>query len=268
MQSSQGVAVIDALRGSSADQERGGQPDTRSQTPVSSPPPQTSVLPRCAPEQLALSIETLAGQNAAVLRHVRGDACRLATLTLRVTVIDRHGRRDAIDLADAQELGDDYLPETERVVPFSICGEGAPFIAEARAGPYSTRAPAVVGGSNCAGTIRRRLVRFGREADTKRVTVEALDTSILPLTVRIDLPHGAEIDVWMQESTGTRIDVLGRARRSDCERHGARDVCLVRYGLLPGNSAGVWSLFVRKPSKGTAVVRLAIAFGAVSFGQG
>jgi hypothetical protein len=198
--------------------------------------------------------------NAVVLRHVRGDACRLAALTLRVTTIDRHGRRDRVGLAGAREFGGDYEPTSEAVVHFSICGEGAPFVAEVRAGPYSARGLALLAGPNCASAVRRRIIRLGRGAGSKTVPVEALDPASHPLSVRVDLPHRADVDIWLQDSAGQVIEVLIGDRRADCRRHGDRDICLVRYPLLPAHSAGLWTLFAQKLSEGPAVVRAAITF--------
>jgi hypothetical protein len=78
-----------------------------------------------------------------------------------------------------------------------------------------------------------------------------------PLTVRVDLPSAAEVDVWF-ERFGSRIDVLDRSRRHACERQEDRELCLLR--LPPSDDdSGVWLLLVRKLSAGSAVIRLSIA---------
>jgi hypothetical protein len=104
-----------------------------------------SQLPRCKREQLVLSVENVGDQSAVAVRHVQGPACRLTSLPLRVFVTDRDGKRDELGLGDEAELGGEFSRGLERLVPFSVCGEGAPFVAEAKAGPYSARGPAKVG---------------------------------------------------------------------------------------------------------------------------
>jgi hypothetical protein len=249
------VAVVDALRGS---------PSAR---PQSSTPP-----PPCERDQLALSIEAQGGESAVVLRQVRGRACRLTSLKVRIFVIDRRGRRNEIALGEtpdpeASELGGDYPPGLANVIPVSICGEGAPFVVEARAGQSSTRGPGPIGGQNCAAAVRSRVLRFGSGSGVRHTTIEALDPRQHPVTVRIVLPRSADVDVWMETTSGSRIDVLDRSRRSDCKRHDSRDICVIRYGLLEARSPGVWTLFIRKLSRSPTLIRVSVAFED-SFGQG
>ena len=225
-----------------------------------------SSLPRCSREQLALSVEALADGNTVVVRHVQGPACQLTSLPLRVFVTDRQGDREEIGLGDEAELGGEFSPGVERIVPFSVCGEGAPFEAEARAGPYSARGPANVGGQNCDSAVRVRAFRFGVRPQDRQVSLEALDPSIHPLTVRINLPVSADVELWMETATGRRIDLP--AGGGDCQRHASREVCRVRYGLLEGISPGVWTLHARKWSRGAARVRVYVAFAPLAFGPG
>jgi hypothetical protein len=225
-----------------------------------------SPLPRCKREQLALSVESVGDQSGVALRHVQRPACQLTSLPLRVFVTDRKGKRQELGLGDEAELGGVFSPGLERIVPFSVCGEGAPFVAEARAGPYSARGPAKVGGQNCDAAVRTRVFRFGDRPEERRVNVEALDPALHPLTVRINLPRSADVELWMQTGSGHKIEL--RVERSDCQRHATRALCVIRYGLFEGNSAGVWSLHARKWSLGAARVRVSVAFGPVALGQG
>lgn len=222
---------------------------------------QAAALPGCRRAQLALSLETIGGQNNAVLRHIRGRPCRLAHLRLRVFVTDRHGKRDQLGLGGLDELGGEFTSGIERIVPFSVCGEGAPFVADAKAGPYVARGPAQVGGQNCYSAVRHRVFRFGAKPGVRRATVEALDVTTHPLTIRITRPRRAQIDVWMQETPGGTLEVFDHKYRDACSRRGAHQSCVLRFGLLEGKSAGLWTAYVRKLSVGSARVRIAFAFG-------
>lgn len=221
---------------------------------------QASALPHCRRAQLALSLEAVGGQNEVALRHVRGRPCRLAHLRLRVFVTDRRGERNELGLGGLDQLGGEFTSGIERIVPFSICSEGAPFVAEARAGPYVARGPAQVGGQNCYSAVRHRVFRFGAKPGVRTATVEALDVTSHPLTIRITLPRRAQIDVWMQETPGGTLDVFDHEHRDACSRRGARQSCVVRFGLLEGKSAGLWTAYVRKLSVGPARVRISFAF--------
>jgi hypothetical protein len=209
-----------------------------------------------------------------VLRQVRGRACRLTSLKVRIFLIDRQGTRNEIALGDtpelaaeASELGGDYPPGLANVIPVSICGEGAPFVIEARAGPYSTRGPGLIGGQNCAAAVRSRVLRFGSGSGIRHTEIEALDPRQHPVTVRIVLPRSADVDVWMETTSGSRMDVLDHSRRGDCKRRDSRDICVIRYGLLEGRSPGLWTLFIRKLSRRPTLIRVSVAFED-SFGQG
>jgi hypothetical protein len=244
------AAAVDALR------------DSPSARPQSAAP-----LPPCERDQLALSIAAEGGASAVALRQVRGRACNLASLNVRIFVIDRRGRREEIALGDtpasaaaASDLGGDYPPGLADVIPISICGEGAPFVVEASAGPYSARGPGLIGGQNCAAAVRSRVLRFGNAKGTRRAKIEALDPSQHPVTVRVALPRRTDVDVWMEPTAGSRIDVLDRSNRSDCKGRDSRDVCVIRYGPLERRSAGLWTLFVRKLSIGPTLIRVSVAF--------
>jgi hypothetical protein len=65
------AGIVDAVLRSDGEAHRSSAP--AKVTTVSAPAP----LPVCRPEQLALSIETLGGSDVFVLRHVRGEPCRL-----------------------------------------------------------------------------------------------------------------------------------------------------------------------------------------------
>lgn len=222
---------------------------------------QAGALPGCRRAQLALSLETVGGQNNAVLRHVRGRSCRLAHLRLRVFVTDRHGGRSKVGLGGLNDLRGEFTSGIERIVPFSVCGEGAPFVADAKAGPYVAHGPAQVGGQNCHSAVRRRVFRFGAKPGVSDATVEALDVTTHPLTIRITLPRRAQIDVWMQETPGGTLEVFDHKHRDACSRPEAHQSCVLRFGLLEGKSAGLWTAYVRKLSVGSARVRIAFAFG-------
>jgi hypothetical protein len=164
-------------------------------------------------------------------------------------------------LEGLSDLGGDFSSGLERIVPFSVCGEGAPFVADARAGPYVARGRAQVGGRNCGSAVRERVFRFSDEPGVRKATVEGLDLATHPLTVSIDLPRGAQVDVWMQKTPDGTLEVFDHAENRRCKARNGRERCVVRFGLLEGTSAGVWTAFVRKLSSGPARIRISFAFG-------
>jgi hypothetical protein len=69
--------------------------------------------------------------------------------------------------------------------------------------------------------------------------------------------------MWMFGSSPSqepaRIDVLGRGRRRDCRELEDRDICLTRIDVLQDDAEG-WTLIARKIFRGSAVMRLRVAF--------
>jgi hypothetical protein len=114
--------------------------------------------------------------------------------------------------------------------------------------------------------------RFGPGQGVRRVKVEALDPApdraLYSLTLRLAFRAGVEVDVWLETASGSPLRVFDHTRPDECKRRGDRASCVVRYGLIPGNSPGVWTLFVRKLSRGPALVRVHAAIGSLVVGVG
>jgi hypothetical protein len=86
-----------------------------------------------------------------------------------------------------------------------------------------------------------------------------LDPGSYALTVRIELPHAIDVDVWFESATGNTIDLLGRGHPRDCQQMKGRDVCVTRLDVLQDEVEG-WRLVARKIFRGPAVMHLRIAF--------
>lgn len=227
--------------------------------------PTESSFAECRRDQLALAFEKLGGDDAVVLRHVRGGACHLARVTLQITVVDRGGRRSVLPLGEEAELAGDFTPGFEEVVPFHGCSGKAPLVATAIAGSYSATSRLAVGATRCVGATQRRVVRLGRGRDASGVYVLAFDPAANTFTVKATLPHAARVKIVLYTASGLRIKVLDAARRDDfCRRRGADDACVIPFPALererPG---GAWVLRVRKSSPAPARVRLSVSFEPV-----
>jgi len=117
----------------------------------------------------------------------------------------------------------------------------------------------------------RWTVRLSRAVGATWEEVRTLDPGNYGLTVRIDLPRGADVYVALQSgiSSSSRftLGLLGPRVPRDCRRKNEREIC-VSDVELPQSLPDVWRLVVRKPSEGRAVVRLQVAFTRVSSTQG
>jgi hypothetical protein len=106
----------------------------------------------------------------------------------------------------------------------------------------------------------RWTVRLSRVVGATWEEVRALDPASYALTVRVELPHEAEVEVWFESATGaSTIDVLGRGHPRDCRELKGRDVCLTRIDVDQGEAEG-WKLVARKMFRGSAVMHLRVVF--------
>ena len=101
-------------------------------------------LPRCTHQQIAVSIEVLAGIATNVVRHVGGGPCHLRPLRLGLTIRDRAGKR-VWQGEIASAFGGDFSSGSEQTVHFPIpndvphCQRRDPFLARVTVGRYSAR---------------------------------------------------------------------------------------------------------------------------------
>jgi hypothetical protein len=99
-------------------------------------------LARCSREQLALSIELLGGSGTAVLRHVRGEPCRLARVPVHLRVLDRAGNRVGLSYSSDQDVAGTFFPDFERLLGITYlptCAARGPYTAITTVGSYSAR---------------------------------------------------------------------------------------------------------------------------------
>jgi hypothetical protein len=105
----------------------------------------------------------------------------------------------------------------------------------------------------------RRTVRLSRVVGAGWEEIRRLDPGSYTLTVRIELPHSADVDVWFESATGDTIDLLGREHLRDCRRLKDRDLCVTRVDVLQDEAEG-WRLLARKIFRGPTVMHLRIRF--------
>jgi hypothetical protein len=129
-------------------------------------PSQSSVAERlraCRTPQLDLSIQVLGGQATVVVRHVRGDPCRLRRLPLKLTVRDESGRKLQLRSPEGLEsfkqpitVRGDFSPGFEQLIAITSArctpevARLGHFFASARAGPYVAHR-VIAGGDICIG---------------------------------------------------------------------------------------------------------------------
>jgi hypothetical protein len=108
--------------------------------------------------------------------------------------------------------------------------------------------------------LLRRTIRLDRAVGAAWEDFGVLDPGSHALTARIDLPHGADVDVWFESVTGNdTIDLLGRGQPRDCQPKEGRDVCVATVEVRQ-REAEVLKLLARKLSLGPMLIRLRIAF--------
>jgi hypothetical protein len=112
--------------------------------------------------------------------------------------------------------------------------------------------------------VLRRTIRLERAVGTAWEEFGVLDPGSYALTARIELPHNANVDVWIE---GTRsadgVDILGRGVPPNCELRRGRDVCLTGVDFFQ-DSAQPLRLLARKLSLGRMLIRLRITFEKTS----
>jgi hypothetical protein len=119
--------------------------------------------------------------------------------------------------------------------------------------------------AGCFPSVQRRIAHLGCGRVKGSFAVQALNPGTHRLTVRVVLPHAADVVISIEDRlSGPTIHVLDEARRRDwCHRHGTLDVCLLDFGALEAQSPGDWIVRLRKRSPKPATVRVAIKFEAL-----
>jgi len=111
-------------------------------TAPASQAPSSERLPSCATEQLRLTFAVSDGLAAAVLRRVKGDACRHGRAPIGFTVRDQSGDRIAVFGGNTRATPPaDFSNGFEQVIEISelSCDQEGSFIMVATVGPYAAR---------------------------------------------------------------------------------------------------------------------------------
>jgi hypothetical protein len=112
--------------------------------------------------------------------------------------------------------------------------------------------------------VLRRTIRLERAVGTAWEEFGQLDQGSYTLRSRIELPHKAQVDVWIETTTGADvINILGRDEPRACEPRQGRDICRaeVDFDEDPGETL---RLLARKLSRGRMLIRLRIEFEKTS----
>jgi hypothetical protein len=96
----------------------------------------------------------------------------------------------------------------------------------------------------------RRTIRMDRRAGASWRETRVLDRGNCKLTLRIDLPRSADVDIAFQSGNFT-LGLFGRRVPRDCSRENERDICL-SAAEFPQPHSEKWRLVVRKPVGGTS----------------
>jgi hypothetical protein len=107
--------------------------------------------------------------------------------------------------------------------------------------------------------LQRRVIRLGHRAPAEWEETRMLDPGSFELTMRLSVPHDANVEVWLRSGTGLRIGLFDRRVPRVCKGQRGRDVCMLVIPF-PQENSEEWTLVVAKWSRGKAVVRLTFAF--------
>lgn len=110
--------------------------------------------------------------------------------------------------------------------------------------------------------LQRRIIRLGHRAPAEWEETRMLDPGSFELTMRLSVPHDANVEVWLRSGTRLRIGLFDRRVPRVCRGQRGRDVCTLVIPL-PQENSEEWTLVVAKWSRGKAVVRLTFAFTRV-----
>jgi hypothetical protein len=240
------------------------QSQTARATPVQSAGERRSVPP-CESSQLHFRIDVI-DMPAAVLEHVGGRFCRRTDLPLRVRIVPEAGPAEGEIFGPEGILGGTFAAGVEHVAAFRYrptCDERGPFVAVAVTGAFVARREIPID-EPCFPAVQRKVVALGPGRDADAVQVEALNPGTHTFTVRVALPHAAQVTIALRDEFGAVIRVLDdEIGRRDCHRHGETDVCVYHFPILATHSPGNWRVVIRKTSPEPATVRFRSAFEAV-----
>ena len=129
------AAAVDALLVDESDES--ATATTRFSEPSPRDGEASGAIPGCERNQLRLVIE-VAETPTAALQHVRGGLCETENLAIRITIPGGRGRV----LGPRGAFGGLLSPNSQQIAQFRYspaCNERGPFLAVARAGPYTAQ---------------------------------------------------------------------------------------------------------------------------------
>jgi hypothetical protein len=159
--------------------------------------------------------------------------------------------------------------EAKRRVCWTVSRRG---IATAAVCAASALGAAACGGGHTHGTTVKGLgaglgpqsarlpVATGRS--TARFVVTAPSPARYSFDVFLNTPPSADIAVEVRTWYGSTLSIFDSRdhRGHDCPVEGSREICFLRFPLLPAQKAGRWTVVVTKRSGPSAVVSLAVQF--------
>jgi hypothetical protein len=114
--------------------------------------------------------------------------------------------------------------------------------------------------------VLRRTIRLERAVGAGWEEFGVLDPGSYTLTARIELPHKANVDVWIEATTSADVVYIrGPSVPRNCELRQGRDVCFARVDFVqdPGQPL---RLLARKVSRGQMLIGLRIEFEKTAAG--
>jgi hypothetical protein len=114
--------------------------------------------------------------------------------------------------------------------------------------------------------LLRRTIRLERPEGAAYEEFGELEQGSYALTARVELPHNANIDVWIEATASAGVvNILGHGAPRTCEERRRRDVCLSRVDFVQRRGQPL-RLLARKLSLGRMLIRLRIEFEKTSAG--
>jgi hypothetical protein len=108
----------------------------------------------------------------------------------------------------------------------------------------------------------QRTMRLGPRAGARWEETRVLDPGSYEVTMRLDLPAEADVEVWLQSGAAFTLGLFGRRVPRDCQRLKDRRVCAATVPFPQAHSEE-WTLAVAKRSPGRALVHLTLEFARV-----
>jgi hypothetical protein len=106
-----------------------------------------------------------------------------------------------------------------------------------------------------------RRLRLSRGPTTAAYRIVAPDPATHQLTVAVVAPRAADVDLWLETGSGSRVPVLGSTRDAAwCQPSHGIIRCRVRLGVP---AQGVWTASVAKRSSPPATIEITVTFTPV-----